>query len=281
MYRCSRIFPIFLLLVASSTSSVLIHPVMCESIPLWFKEGVFVEFRFDGFPVICYLDHFDVGGHIASYPGFLRWCVLGFDGEVARMNVSLYRDWSRVLVCHAEFYVNVSSREVTLLDGTPVGVTYFWLPAYLKKDDTVPMIGRGSSLILGRLSSLEPGPVKTCQGYQQSFFVDTVNYDSINGTSDPHFTTGSFDEDTGILDMGHLQFDGVLAAMNIKWFAGSWWICDTNVDLGPRVLTSEILGFLFNDAPFTIPLVVFGSVIFVWLWKRRRKRMRRIALSKQ
>lgn len=272
----------FFLLFATLESGFLICPVKCEPVPLWFKEGVFVEFRLEGFPVIRDLNRSYPGGRIASYPGFLRWCVLDLDGVVARMNVSLYRDWSRVLVRHAEFYVNVSSREVTLLDGTPVGVTYFWLPAYLKKDDTVPMIGRGSSMILGRVGFLEPWPVKTCQGYQQSFFVQTVNYDSINGTSDPHFASGAFDEDTGILDGDQLQFDGVLAAMNIKWMAaGSWWIGDTNVDLGPRVLTSEILGFLFNDAPFTIPLVVFGSVIFVWLWKRRRKRMRRIALSKQ
>jgi hypothetical protein len=253
-------------------------PVRSEPVPTWFREGVFVEFRFDGFPVVSYVGSgTGYGVHIGSDPGFLRWCVLDFDGKIARMNISLYRDWSRVLVCSAVFHVNVSSRMVSLLDGTPTGVTCLWLPAFLKKDDVVPMIGEGSSVILGRAGCDEPGPGKTCQGYQQSFFVRTVNYDSINGTFNPRYTEGAFDEDTGILDGGHLQFDGALTAMNIEWMAGSWWIGDTNVDLGPRVLTSEILAFLFNDAPFTIPFIVFGSVLSVVMLRRRRKRRQRNA----
>jgi hypothetical protein len=267
------------------------HPVFCESAPSWFKKGVFVELYFDGFPII--VEYGDVmgpaGAHIAPYPGFLRWEVLDFDGEVARMNISLMRDWSREPVRQAEFYVNVSTREVTLLNGTSVGKTYLWFPAHLKvgdlaqfyncapqwrADDTL-FYDSKSRTVLGIVIMEET--IRTCQGYQSAFWVESnFNMSKIYGVNfAPPPVDADFDEDTGILVMGGQCEDGALRAMGIEELISSCRIWDTNVDLGPHIITLDILGFFIVDYPFLTLSIAFVSLVCLVLWARKRHRRHR------
>lgn len=274
MLRISMIFSLFLLF-ALSANPFLIPLVNCESVPSWFKKGVFVEIRMYSFPSIDYL-----GGPLGGPPdktswGFLRWEVLDFEGETARMGIALYRasigGSDRSLVFEAEFYVNVTSRYVTSLDGKSLGITTLWLPAHLKKDDVTLYIMKGSNITMGKVTSISTK--RTCQGFQSVFWIDTINQlvdHMIIGPS----ACGAFDEDTGIKADGEFSHDGALAAMGIEGLSGGMYdLSDTNVDLGPRVLTLEILAFFILDYPFSIPLIVIVTV-FLIVYRRRQKKRR-------
>ena len=274
MLKIRQIFSLFLLSVFF-VSPFLVPSVRCESVPSWFKEGVFVEIRFARFPGIGY-----VGGRSGGPPsrdswGFLRWEVLDFDGEIARMSIALYRSLvggsNRNLVFQAEFYVNVTTRYVTSLDGASLGITTFWVPAHLKIDDVIPYVVQGSNITMGKVWYI--GTKRTCQGYQSDFIIDTINRHVDHMIIGP-YGTGSFDEDTGIKHDGLFAHDGALAAMSIEeLIPGSAYLSDTNIDLGPRVLTLEILSFFIQDYPFSIPLIVL-VIVFLLVYRRRRKKRR-------
>jgi len=256
-------------------SPFLVPFVTCESVPSWFREGVFVEIRFDRFPGIGYLDGPSGGPPSRDSWGFLRWEVLDFDGETARMGIALYRasigGSVRSLVFEAEFYVNVTTRYVTSLDGTSLGITTFWVPAHLKIDDVIPYIVQGSNVTMGKVG--RSSNKRTCQGYQSSFIIWTINRYVDHQAIGP-VGTGSFDEDTGIKHDGLFAHDGALAAMGIEeLIPGLAYLSDTNIDLGPRVLTLEILSFFIQDYPFSIPLIVL-VIVFLLVYRRRRNKRR-------
>jgi len=274
MLRIRIIFPIFLLFV-SFVGPFLVPSVRCESVPSWFKEGVFVEIRFERFPGIGYVGGPSGGPASRDSWGFLRWEVLDFDGEIARMSIALYRSLvggsNRNLVFQAEFYVNVTTRYVTSLDGTSLGITTFWVPAHLKIDDVIPYIVQGSNITMGKV--WYTGTKRTCQGYQSDFLIDTINRYVDHMIIGP-YGTGTFDEDTGIKHDGLFAHDGALAAMGIEELIGGMrYLYDTNVDLGPRVLTLEILSFFIQDHPFSIPLIIFVT-LFLVIYRRRQKKRR-------
>lgn len=275
--KMARVYIIlsFFLLFVMFISSFLICPVRCDPVPSWFKEGVFVEIRFARFPGIQYLGSVPSGGSSKGYWGFLRWGVLDFDGETARMQIALYRmPWGgsvRVVVFQAEFYVNVTTRYVTSLNETSLGITTLWVPAHLKKDDVVPYIVEGPNVTMGKVDVF--GNKRTCQGYQSSFIIWTINKYVDHRVIGPS-GSGAFDEDTGIKYDGEFSHDGALASMGIEeLIGGTAYLYDTNVDLGPRVLTLEILSFFIQDYPFSIPLIVL-VIVFLLVYRRRRNKRR-------
>lgn len=259
----------------------LFHACRCENAPLWFKKGVFAEYYFSRFPAIRQYDG-NVGGGSSNYPGFLRWEAVDYDGETARLNITLYRDWSKKPVLNWQCYVNVSSRDVKTLDGVSVGKTYLWLPPHLKNGDELPFIGKEPEIIMGKVTE-QDGTVRTSQGFQPNFEVstpiETIGDRIITGK----LAIADFDEDTGIWVDGGLNYDGALAAMNIRGLVGwgTMQLWDTNIDLGPGVLTTAILTFLLWDAPYIIPLTVLVSVFSFLLWKRRKAKRCRQGLLKR
>ena len=242
---------------------------------------MFAEYYFSGFPRYHEYDG-DYGGGSSDYPGFLRWEAVDFDGETARLNITLYRDWSKKPVLNWQCFVNVSSRDVKTLDGISVGKTYLWLPPHLKNGDELPFIGKEPETIMGKVAE-SSGTVRTSQGFQPVFDVSTT-IETIDNRIVGKWARAEFDEDTGIWLDGGLQYDGALAAMNIKRLVpcGIMQLWDTNIDLGPGVLTTAILTFLFWDAPYVIPLIVLVSVFSFLLWKRRKaKRYRQRWLKRE
>jgi len=216
---------------------------------VWLKEGVYARYEFESGGIIFSNGTWE---HSDSHAVF-EWRCVSFEGEMAKLNVSIRFDHTIQFSTHV--YVNVETRNVTLLDGTYVGKNWLWLPANPSKNETLRLEDNTT------IKVDTGGSAPTCQGTQKCFFI--MN----RGTT--------YDLDTGILVSSGFTGEPILRALNISDITGVAYFAATNIDLGPR----EWLIDLLYAIPFTLPFIAFIIIFAFLLHKRQQKKKRKMALK--
>ncbi len=261
-----------------------------EAVPLWFREGVYVEFRGEFHDVDNYTTllqflnlselrfkdlNFKERGVLFS---LFRWECLDFNGSMAELKILLRffkgDDSFELSTC---VFVDVDSRDVYSLDGEFCGKTMLWLPTNLEVGDKV-IFGYPECYVEGTVTN-KGYNIKTPYGYQKCFEVDFDSNGPVNVTykNETYRISGlwnwlDYDLDTGILiQTPHFMGEATLYALGgIRRIFSIMLIYETNVDLGPSLIWPQILNIMF----FVLPPAVFFVVVFFAVYWRRRKRRR-------
>jgi hypothetical protein len=219
-----------------------------ESRPRWLREGVYARYEFPSGGIT-----FSNGTwkHV-NFEAALQWECVDLEGGVAKLNISLYLNET---LLSALVYVDLTSRDVTLPNGTYLGKTMLWLPANPAQDKLFELNKNQTARVQIRTQT------DTCQGLQRYFEAEGEDL-SIGG---------SYDLDTGVLIWTDWEYEPELLAFDIVdvGYHGSSGITATNIDLGPREWLFEIL----RNIPFILPIVGF-ALVSIFLYRRRRLKKR-------
>lgn len=179
--------------------------------------------------------------------------------------------------------VDLLTRQVTLLDGTPLGQTTIWIQP-CRVGDKIPLIWQGNSTIFGKAS--EAFSIDTIQGVQDAFILDVSEHQEkgyvgifFNTTLTPleaqtikHFSPriNLYDSDTFIMISGRFNEDAILSAFNIVSLSTSFKLVYTNIDLGP----SNLLVALLRSIPYIILVttILVVTVYFIFVRKKKSKK---------
>lgn len=176
-----------------------------------------------------------------------------------------------------ELLVNLTTRQVTMLDGTPLGQTIIWIqPCSL--GDRIQYVGQGDSAVFARVKeSLNEDTVQGVQdvyslyigGEEVELVISSNNtlLNPLNSQSIKYFIprVNYYDADTFIMVRGTIDQDAFLSAFNIIMFSflEEFRLVYTNVDLGPQ----NLFIFLFKSLPYiilvTTILIITTYAIFI------------------
>ena len=173
--------------------------------------------------------------------------------------------------------VDLSTRQVTLPNGTLLGQTIFWIPP-CSKGDTIPFVGQENSTVFIEISDLSFKD--TIQGVQDVYLIRTKSQKA--GVSKPITPTEAqsieyffprfiyYDADTFILIEGKIDEDAFLSAFGILRFGEDFKLVSTNIDLGPQNLFIALLRLL----PYIIlvAIILITTFYFVFVKKRRSRK---------
>ena len=275
--------------------------------PLWLEEGKYAKYisKASRIELVNWTSLYIEDGEATAIFG---WECLSVEGDVAKLNITL--TWSgegtfamggpydrvigtgfKVFKWSKLVYVDLQKNAFIFPNGTLIGPLLFWLPPRLEKGTTLEMYVNpnlwfgyycithvvGEVIFHGRVVS------KIAQGSQKAFSVEwEVKFKMIvanrtqNGTGCPFYR---YDLDTGIALACFMEFDPVLLLLGICDVGVEGLmprIYDTNVDLGPRVLS---IPSWFDLLP--VVLVIGFLATFAMVYYQRRKRRRLIRARKR
>jgi hypothetical protein len=218
------------------------------------KVGTYAEYKLQSTGIVFLnMTFFDINA-TATF----RWECVDLNETLAKLNVSItFNGETQDIHFSTELYVNIVTREVILQNGTLIGKTRLWAPAYPEENETVFLWDNPPDRVVGKVKGLR-GTQGTPQGYQQVFIVEG------NGTfmGRPTGFLMFYDLDTGIMTSGTLWYEVTLLPFGIAYpgTQGTISFTNTNIDLGPRELWPEIVTSLLIIAPITVFLVIFTFV---------------------
>ncbi|MGQ4915957.1 MAG: hypothetical protein ACP6IU_14590 [Candidatus Asgardarchaeia archaeon] len=272
------LFIIFIFPISTTFNS----RIIVSSSLLWFKKGVYVEFR----DTSDYADIMFFNGSGISFDHgtcVFRWVCLEFNdsSDIAKLEVTLsiisYNEVKFKVT--TQILININTRDVFLTDGTECGKTTLWLPTNLREGDTV-VFGYPKTAIEGIVT--EKGYViKTPYGYQEAFEVEFNSKNPVNVTyqnktySYRLWNWLDYDSDIGILiQSANFIGEGALYALGIFKIYMAMLIYKTNIDLGPEKLLPVIIDTIWLISP-----IIFFTMVFIlvyWSRKKKKYRMRRV-----
>ena len=213
--------------------------------------------------------------------GRISLLVKDMDGSIGLFEVTLtigsYSSTKNLLV-------DLSTRQVTLSDGTPLGQTTIWIQP-CKTGDRIPFIEQGNSTIFGEASEIFH--MDTIQSIQDAIMLDAsehqwkgyvgsyFNISPIETQTIKHFKPrGNFyDADTFIMIEGIFDEDAFLSAFGIASFLSEdFKLVSTNIDLGPP----NLLVALFRSIPYIILVaaILVAIVYFAFIKKKKGRKSR-------
>lgn len=259
----------FMMVLLLICGSVLKESFAAESVPMWFKEGIYAEYRFDSGSV------WFTNGTFVSFPkesrakASFRWECICIKENTSRLSVTLSFDHeNRDIWFSTLLDVNVKTRRVTLQNETYVGMTFLWLPPNLEENQTVTV----TDGVIGNVTTV--GLASSPQGLQEAFWVIGA------GEVDEYMIApnGGYDLDTGLLLQSTLWGEPTLLALGIldPGLVGRMEFTATNIDLGLGKselggLHAESLEVLF----FFIPIVSFTVIFLIIFWRRGGRKTKR------
>ena len=233
--------------------------LLTEVPPPWLKVGTYVQYRCAISDVSFW--SFEKAGAECSF----RWECISLSDHIASLNFTLsgfFKNGTIVFEKHSIGYVDVDTRNLLYSNETIIGKTALWLPPYMKVGEKVAVYGRAPNETIAECFASGNFGAETCQGFQDGYGIRTV----------PHETSGGFDMDTGICQIGNLKCLEYLGFSEVHVI---FELTATNVDLGPRYMRAEILWFLFTTLPITIPAISV-TIIAVVLYRKRRKHKKKL-----
>ena len=259
-----------------------------DTVPLWFKKGVYVEFRsekdayillefINGSIITC--ENLGLGFGKRKTLFIFRWECLNLNNSMAELKiiveVILVGD-NKSFQLSTRVFVDVNSRDVYSLDGELCGKTMLWLPTNLEVGDKV-IFGYHECYVEGTVTDKGSFTETFSYGYQKCF---EVRFDSGQPVRIPYknetyayrlWNVLSYDLDTGILIVApRFLGEGTLYTLGILQISSIMRIYDTNIDIGPSLIWPEVLDFAW----FVLPSIGFFTVVFFAVYWRRRKRRR-------
>jgi len=253
---------LFLVLLSCDGSVVLASVNMAQ---LWMKVGTFAEYSFK-VSTVFFLNETWM---MLDATGVFRWQCIDLNESFAKINVSFTITGEEVNYHFSKIvYVNMNDRETILENGTTVGITRLWMPAYPEINDTViewdsPPL-HANATVVGK-----GGNCGSPQGAQPQFSVDGKLINSERNVT-LAFLDAMYDLDTGVVMQPSFKYEPMFLAFNIEWpgVSGTIVFSDTNIDLGPRDLWPEIVTYLIIAPPIA---VVAGIIIFLYKRHKRKK----------
>lgn len=302
------LFPTFLPLTMIGCVSGLEY-VSFEA-PLWLEEGKYAKYisKASRIELVNWTSLYIEDGEATA---IFEWECLSVEGDVAKLNITL--TWSgegtffmggayervigtgfKVFKWSKLVYVDLQKNAFIFPNGTLIGPLLLWLPPRLEKGTTLEMYVNPNlwfgyyciTRVVGEVISHGRVVGKIAQGSQKAFSVEwkvklkmIVANRTQNSTGSPFYR---YDLDTGIALACFMELDPVLLLLGI-WDIGVQGlmprIYDTNVDLGPRVLSTPSWFELLPVLLVTGFLATFAVVYYQRRKKRRliraRKRKRR------
>lgn len=173
--------------------------------------------------------------------------------------------------------VDFSKREVSSLDGSPLGQATLWIwPC--GNGDTIRFVEHGNSTVFAKVS-LSDRAMSTVKGPQDTLILTTtgermtdippnMSITPTEAQSDRFFIQrlNHYDADTFVMIDGFLDEDPFVSAFGIMTLSGVFSLVDTNIDLGP----ANLLVLLVWISPyFVLILTIVGSVAYFWSAKKR------------
>lgn len=232
------------------------------------KVGVFCEYKFQSTGIWFLNMTFISFNSTATF----RWECVELNETYAKLNVSIAFNGidqdARDIFFSTDLYVDIVTREVVLQNGTLIGKTRLWAPAYPYINEEVFLWDNPPDRVVGKVIYIG-GDQGTPQGYQKTFIVEG------NGTfmGEPIGFIVIYDLDTGVMTSGTSMYEVTLLPFNIMYpgTSGSNYLSDTNIDLGPRDLWPDILRFIY----IVVPIATFLG-IFTFVYRRRKRRKQNI-----
>ncbi|MEM2100618.1 MAG: hypothetical protein QXP45_04720 [Thermoproteota archaeon] len=182
-----------------------------------------------------------------------------------------------------ELFVNLTTRQVTLPDGTLLGKTIIWIPP-CGLEDRIPYVGQGNSTVFAKAKDIFPAD--TIQGVQDVLTLSTENETEVESLSTDniptplevqsvkHFfpRTNYYDADTFIMIDGDIDEDAFLSAFNIVgFFMGERFVLkSTSIDLGPQ----NLFVAFFRLLPYIILVTTILVIIAYFVFIKKKKGMR-------
>lgn len=248
------LFPMLVRLVAFGTSAT----------PVWFKEGVYVEYGFESSGIV--FSNRTLLSFNAPTDVSYRWECVSLEREVAKLNIMIiFGKGSSSIRLSTQLFVNIDNREVRLSNETLVGKTRLWLPAVPRMNEDVILGFCPPDAVVGKVIDVTGGYMETPQGAQKVFSVSGKGLLWGRNVT----VTGCYDLDTGVMIQASLESESTLISMGI-WDPGLHGIVGlraTNIDLGPRELWPEILRFILCATP-----VGGFLLIFILVYRKRMKK---------
>ena len=232
--------------------------------PIWMNEGVFGQYEFKSSGIV-----FQNRTLIPFEPdasATWRWECSGLDNDLATLNISLnFNAENRTLLFVKEVYVNTTSRQVFLSNGTLIGTTHLWAKANPVNGEEIVVWDAPPDKIVGVVEN-EGLWHNTPQGGQKIYKIGGTG--TINGVNT--YIRTIHDVDTGIMISGIIDDEATLLALDIQSLLvnGEFSFTNTNIDLGPKELMPEILAVL----PIVIVVIVFISVFVIFYYRRKKRR---------
>lgn len=234
--------------------------------PTWLEVGTYAEYKFDSPGIIwrnSSLYPFDGDAQVTW-----RWNCIELKDQRATLSISLnVTGANKNLFLSTEVFANTVTREISLQNGTQLGITHLWAPANPADGEQITLWDVNGDKIVGTVDVRSWS--QTPQGAQKTFIIKG------NGTIEGHgaIIDNIYDYDTGVMTDGYLPYEPTLFALDIETLLvnGLFSFVDTNVDLGPKELWPEIALFL----PIVAVVIVFiASFILVYRYLSRKKRRR-------
>jgi len=225
---------------------------VAEVPPAWLKVGTYVEYRTGLW-----------GWSPRDAEGRFRWECINLSGHVATVNFTLVgflKNGDIILEKNVVGYIDVNTRDLIHPNGTVIGKTAMWLPTQVKEGQKVVVYGKAPNQSVAECFHSGGSAAHTCQGYQEGYAI------SARGQG-PYRTVGGFDMDTGLCQSGRNECLRYLDFCEVGILLE---LVDTNVDLGPRYLRTEILMFLFKTIPISAPTMTIATIAII-LYRKRQK----------
>ena len=272
---------IFLLLVITNNYSISKGLISVKAFrddsPLWITQGTYMELSYySGENLrIGFIDGKDYVGDKVT----LKWECLDLKNTLAKIELTLklYSGDTVSKEFSITTLVNISNRDVFSLDGNKYyGKTAFWLPTNVRDGEQVSF-GYSNITIVGTIRKGNTN-IKTPYGYQKVF---TAKLKTEKDTLVPYkgkeynislYNFLEYDEDTGVL-IGTLTSmgEGILYALGVL-ITPPLRVNNTNIDLGPELITPLVVNTLIGIAPVIIFLVLF---VVIYIHKKKQKRLKR------
>lgn len=249
--------------------------------PIWLAPGVYAQYDGDIGTV-----EFNPSIHGQTYQrasnGFtLRWEILEVDATNATVLVTL-NESTFLGIVEATVIIDVTTRNVYNETGNALlGTTWFWFTTPIDFSQTVNVttLIQPSAALNGQPTQWR---INTPQGVQESihliiedafFFTDPVYQHG------PRSLAGSWELDTGVFVQGGGDFlTSCLVPQGIVCIYTTWWLNDTNIDLGPPITTWVLE--LYGAIGLVIGIVVFFVVLTIYLLVRERNKRKRRRMKK-
>lgn len=256
----SRSSVIMALLISFVFSSLVVSGFAQSSVfvPIWMKEGAYVEYSFDEGLRYPYGNKTAVKYESGTY----RWECIELTGTIAKLNLTLsYIEKDGVTQFSATVLVDAVNRSVYGLDGTLFGNTQLWLESNPTNGQEVVLWDVPPDKIVTKVNA-KPVISRTPQGKQEMYQI------TANGTIGDKLRVFNpcCDMSTGLMVFGLLWSEGTLRALN-KGLMSGVTMSDTNIDLGPSTEAFDFGALL----PIILIVVAFIAVFITIYWKRHKK----------
>lgn len=290
-----RIFAIFLISISVNRSFIL---ATCEPIPIWIRPGVQLEYIGKASEFVFYdklmipKSLLNVSKEVLDKDSGIVFLFLKENKDVyliirvedansshcllkVTLKIDSYSSTNDLLV-------ELSTRKVMMINGTPLGWTTLWIPP-CKVGDRTPLVGEGNSTVFAKVHELNSW--NTIQGLQDvlTLFLDVgdshqVSFSSgmmltpLEAQSIEHFHPrfNRYDADTFILIEGNLDEDALLSAFGIVSLfpmEERFRLISNSIDLGPQDLFTVFLRLL----PYIILVAIILAVIVYFVFIRKKR----------